>query len=1167
LAQARKCKYPPSASNSGAIAMSSASTFRPRQLAHRPPPNRPEDTSLDLVFMLDLTASMGTWMGQAKAHLAAIVRGLKDELRLRVVRCAFVGYRDYQDRDRFVWQDFVACDNIEGLVNLIASQCPSGGGDAPEDVLGAFLLTRDRLSWQGDLRFVVMVADAPAHGYASDNDSYPSGRCPDQQEKLPAVLKELAHDESLGVDLIFCRVAHPRNCRKMEALFREVYWGAADAEDGTGYGVLPLAAGTEAFRNALRWALHGAVLWATMQAIDKVCRQRGAPYSEYSCKTISWEDAGCRGGCAEGDMLNSTDVRLVAKSGCPLYTLRCSNSVERIGRVSAKDLSLRTQQGGVVNLHDLLKQPAMFCPGVGEDISALNDELLDDAVAVRFQTAFLPIDFERSAQPAASRPGATEFCVEHVNRETRRDDAPRNLLLLASSQGVSLQQDGAGAQRLLLHAWDGSAAEVGRYWLEATPTKHRVGEQQRESATATREAEGASHAAALSRNEALERSVIAAASAEAAEQRAAHEGSKGARLAALAAKQEATEAAAAAAAAARCADRAAEAAARRQELQRDAEAALQRGKAMALRFGIPAMGERCSAVLTVQVPLKLKPPAPSPSTILEKCGVPKPEAESALSEARGNLQTAVALLAKRRAIAAARDDNLAEMAARGYNDRAEAQRALRKAVGDSEPLSKCEVAVAAAIEIVERERARAAQVKQNAAPPTCCGGTYLLTEEQVAEAKEAFSLFDKDGDGTITTKELGTVLRALGQNPTEAELSDMINEVDADGNGTVDFPEFLSLTSRRMKDTDTEEELIEAFKAFDRDGSGFISSAELRHVMSNLGEKITDEEMDEMLREADVGGDGPICYEEFVRMMMADGGPSSAPPAPRPSGLSAPTGPARPASVAPASSASAVRVAKATADDLGVTVASTASCIESAKVALLDPKVERALGRCRVEEAKRLLLEATESSDASLHGSLRASLADVLEAAEAGEANAARVSRGTREGPWQGLAVRGPSRAPEPLTVTVQLFYTVQGAAPSGADVCRAVDDLERLHASCAWSGPRVTPAAGLDVARRGQARQALLALASARHLRCGAGSPARRLPQTLLVLGVGKFLVPELGEVQASPRMERVTLEARLPKHDASPEEIQEAIDRATALAAVHCVWGQDWSAGTDDL
>ncbi|KAL2938160.1 Calmodulin-related protein [Bienertia sinuspersici] len=140
-----------------------------------------------------------------------------------------------------------------------------------------------------------------------------------------------------------------------------------------------------------------------------------------------------------------------------------------------------------------------------------------------------------------------------------------------------------------------------------------------------------------------------------------------------------------------------------------------------------------------------------------------------------------------------------------------------------------------------------------------------LSDDQISEFKEAFSLFDKDGDGCITTKELGTVMRSLGQNPTEAELQDMINEVDADGNGTIDFPEFLNLMARKMKDTDSEEELKEAFRVFDKDQNGFISAAELRHVMTNLGEKLTDEEVDEMIREADVDGDGQINYEEFVK--------------------------------------------------------------------------------------------------------------------------------------------------------------------------------------------------------------------------------------------------------------------------------------------------------------
>uniref|UniRef100_A0A6E8W673 Calmodulin n=1 Tax=Anopheles coluzzii TaxID=1518534 RepID=A0A6E8W673_ANOCL len=81
------------------------------------------------------------------------------------------------------------------------------------------------------------------------------------------------------------------------------------------------------------------------------------------------------------------------------------------------------------------------------------------------------------------------------------------------------------------------------------------------------------------------------------------------------------------------------------------------------------------------------------------------------------------------------------------------------------------------------------------------------------------------------------------------------------GNGTIDFPEFLTMMARKMKDTDSEEEIREAFRVFDKDGNGFISAAELRHVMTNLGEKLTDEEVDEMIREADIDGDGQVNYE------------------------------------------------------------------------------------------------------------------------------------------------------------------------------------------------------------------------------------------------------------------------------------------------------------------
>merc|ERR1719436_978516 len=92
----------------------------------------------------------------------------------------------------------------------------------------------------------------------------------------------------------------------------------------------------------------------------------------------------------------------------------------------------------------------------------------------------------------------------------------------------------------------------------------------------------------------------------------------------------------------------------------------------------------------------------------------------------------------------------------------------------------------------------------------------------IEELKVAFATFDKDCDGIITTKELGTLMRSLGQNPTNDELSTMINEVDADGNGTIDFPEFLSVMAMRFQETDSEDELVGAFRAFDHDQLGWI---------------------------------------------------------------------------------------------------------------------------------------------------------------------------------------------------------------------------------------------------------------------------------------------------------------------------------------------------------
>merc|ERR1712137_590966 len=108
-----------------------------------------------------------------------------------------------------------------------------------------------------------------------------------------------------------------------------------------------------------------------------------------------------------------------------------------------------------------------------------------------------------------------------------------------------------------------------------------------------------------------------------------------------------------------------------------------------------------------------------------------------------------------------------------------------------------------------------------------------------------------------------------GELPTEDNLKEMMGKVDHDGSGSVELPEFLEMMALKLRDTDTEDELREAFKVFDNDGSGSISNDELRRVMTGYGEKLSDEEVDEMIKEGDVDHDGEINYEEFIKMMVA----------------------------------------------------------------------------------------------------------------------------------------------------------------------------------------------------------------------------------------------------------------------------------------------------------
>jgi centrin-1 len=142
-----------------------------------------------------------------------------------------------------------------------------------------------------------------------------------------------------------------------------------------------------------------------------------------------------------------------------------------------------------------------------------------------------------------------------------------------------------------------------------------------------------------------------------------------------------------------------------------------------------------------------------------------------------------------------------------------------------------------------------------------------LTEEQKQEIKEAFDLFDTDGSGTIDAKELKVAMRALGFEPKKEEIRKMIADVDKDGSGVIDFPEFLDMMTSKMAERDPREEMIKAFRLFDDDETGKISFKNLKRVAKELGENMTDEEIQEMIDEADRDGDGEISEEEFMRIM------------------------------------------------------------------------------------------------------------------------------------------------------------------------------------------------------------------------------------------------------------------------------------------------------------
>jgi huntingtin len=276
---------------------------------------------------------------------------------------------------------------------------------------------------------------------------------------------------------------------------------------------------------------------------------------------VSWDDAS-RGTVGDGELSswgsNITDTRLKARDGTQLFTVRSDNWDEKLGCVSASEILLSAGQtldhglGSLqtITLREFLRDGTHGAYAGLEPGCDLSSDTLDACVSIRFQTTFLPIPSSsggdeqsqdgESGSEIEPRRDRLEIAPEAYNYNMHDVDDPRNLILLCTSQGVAVQQDGVGAQRLFHHAVDPIDGSIHRHWLEAERTEYRVGGAQAES-------------------------------------------------------------------------------------EQERARALARGKASLSLIGIRAMGARCNALMTIQVPLKQQQSRKSRQeqlliSVLDKCG-------------------------------------------------------------------------------------------------------------------------------------------------------------------------------------------------------------------------------------------------------------------------------------------------------------------------------------------------------------------------------------------------------------------------------------------------------------------------------------------------------------------------------------------------------------------
>ena len=144
-----------------------------------------------------------------------------------------------------------------------------------------------------------------------------------------------------------------------------------------------------------------------------------------------------------------------------------------------------------------------------------------------------------------------------------------------------------------------------------------------------------------------------------------------------------------------------------------------------------------------------------------------------------------------------------------------------------------------------------------------------ISKNKTKEYKKIFEMFDSNKDGFVNSEELSNIFKVLDINVSNEEIKEIIEENELEGNEQINFENFISIVNKREKDFDNEETIIKAFKVFDKEGNGLININELKSIMLNVGNNLSEAEINELLMEADSDMDGFINYEEFIRSLLS----------------------------------------------------------------------------------------------------------------------------------------------------------------------------------------------------------------------------------------------------------------------------------------------------------